>query len=91
MYECEFGLSLTCRPSGGKSIVIDTNGDGHIVISDDDKPATIATGVATTMGEGSPRNGSPIDTKGNAAYLPVAPHGGRVGDSKYVEMPSRQM
>ena len=88
------------RSTERKSVAIETDGYGNnspIVTSHYDKLGTITTDVAMTtprgaedgVNSGSPINGSPtINTRGNTAYLPVAPRDGR--DSKYVDMPSRQ-
>ena len=79
---------------------METDREGNnipIVIPDEDKPATGVAMPTPGGGEGeassaSPGgNGSPIDTRGNTAYLPVALGvEGRVRDCKYVDMPSRQ-
>jgi hypothetical protein len=81
-----------------KSVAIDTDGNGNnSPIITPHYIGTITTDVAVTtprgaeggVNSGSPRDGSPtIDTRGNTAYLPVAPRDGR--DRQYVEMPSRQ-
>ena len=88
------------RSTERKSVAIDTDGNGNnspIITPHYNKLGTITTDVAVTtprgaedgVNSGSPRDGSPtIDTRGNTAYLPVAPRDGR--DRQYVEMPSRQ-
>ena len=83
-----------------KSVVIGADDEGNnppISSTDEDMLATIATLVtmATAGGEegdkqSNPRSDSPIDTKGNAAYVSVALHDRKAEDSKYVEMPVQQ-
>ncbi|CAI8029143.1 hypothetical protein GBAR_LOCUS16568 [Geodia barretti] len=79
----ELGMEELPRPERAPDELKETERDYSYVTVERNE------GAEDGVNSGSPRDGSPtIDTRGNTAYLPVAPRDGR--DRQYVEMPSRQ-